>query len=257
MTDLRAVRGNERQHGNACAAAQTCNCLLATERLKRRTMKLITEVLLSNNVRYTPGYPFELTDYDTFSVSTEWDSRRSAVFQHEKDCNCCVTRKCFCIIGAVFLILGAISSAITLGVIYGIPKNQNLFTRQCKTASNSTGFLCDNRLTCIAASALCDGRVDCADGEDESSHYCGNLPYSLPGSLVFTCANKRSWTFIDKVCDQRNDCGDCSDESALRCPVCPGWRCITVFFADCGCIPKRRCKDNVQDCADWSDELSC
>ncbi|XP_063312844.1 low-density lipoprotein receptor class A domain-containing protein 1-like [Pelobates fuscus] len=196
-------------------------------------------------------------DYDTFSVSTDWDSRRSVAFQHEKDFNCCHTRRCLCIAGSVLLVLGTIAGAITLGVIYGIPKNPNTYTRHCKTTMNATGFLCDNRLTCVTASVLCDGKVDCSNGEDESTHYCGNLPNSLPENLVFRCANKRTWTYIDKLCDKRNDCGDCSDESALRCPLCPGWRCNTVFFADCDCIPKTRCHDNIQDCTDWSDELTC
>ncbi|XP_075447887.1 low-density lipoprotein receptor class A domain-containing protein 1-like [Ascaphus truei] len=196
-------------------------------------------------------------DYDTFSVSTEWNSRTSAHSHQEKDCNCCPTRRFFGITGLVLLILGVIAAVTTIGIIYGIPERQNSFTRQCKTASNKIGFLCDDRATCIAASALCDGKVDCVYGEDESSQYCGNLPNSLPENLVFRCTNKRSWTYIDNICNSRNDCGDCSDESALRCPVCSGWRCNTVFFADCDCIPKSRCHDTVQDCTDWSDEVSC
>ncbi|MEE6458609.1 hypothetical protein FKM82_000361 [Ascaphus truei] len=111
-------------------------------------------------------------DYDTFSVSTEWNSRTSAHSHQEKDCNCCPTRRCFGITGLVLLILGVIAAVTTIGIIYGIPERQNSFTRQCKTASNKIGFLCDDRATCIAASALCDGKVDCVYGEDESSQYC-------------------------------------------------------------------------------------
>ncbi|KAM4809381.1 low-density lipoprotein receptor class A domain-containing protein 1-like [Rhinophrynus dorsalis] len=178
-------------------------------------------------------------------------------FDHDRDRDGCITRRCFCITGLVLLTLGAVAAVISVGVIYGIPTNPDSYTRQCKTASNKTGFLCDNRVRCIEASALCDGKMDCASGEDESTQYCGNLPSSLPENLVFKCANKRAWTYIDKLCDSRNDCGDCSDESALKCPVCSGWRCNTVFFADCDCIAKTRCKDNIQDCTDWSDERSC
>uniref|UniRef100_A0A8C5WIJ2 LDLRAD1-like C-terminal domain-containing protein n=1 Tax=Leptobrachium leishanense TaxID=445787 RepID=A0A8C5WIJ2_9ANUR len=196
-------------------------------------------------------------DYDTFTISTEWDSRRSVTFERTKDCHSCPTRRCFCITLSVLLILGAIAGAVSLGAIYGIPQNQNVYTRQCKTSTNSTGFLCDDRQTCISPSALCDRRTDCSNGEDESTQYCGLLPNSLPENLVFRCANRRSWTYIDKLCDKKNDCGDCSDESTLRCPVCPGWRCTTVFYADCGCIPKTRCHDNIQDCVNWSDEVSC
>ncbi|CAO2592847.1 Low-density lipoprotein receptor class A domain-containing protein 1 [Lemmus lemmus] len=70
----------------------------------------------------------------------------------------------------------------------------------------------------------------------------------------------------------RNDCGDCSDESVdilsyasknkhdclvSQCPECSGWRCDTVFFDDCACIPRSHCRNGVQDCADWSDETLC
>ncbi|XP_068117566.1 low-density lipoprotein receptor class A domain-containing protein 1-like [Hyperolius riggenbachi] len=173
------------------------------------------------------------------------------------DCSCCFRRKCFCITVIVLLTLGAISGFITLGVIFGIPQNENEYTRECKTSSGTTGFLCDDRTTCIAASSLCDGQVNCANGEDEAKRYCRNLPNNLPEGLLFRCSNRRMWTYIDRLCDGKNDCGDCSDEQVPRCPPCLGWRCNTVFFADCGCIPKTRCFDNVQDCTDWSDELHC
>uniref|UniRef100_A0A8C4T224 LDLRAD1-like C-terminal domain-containing protein n=1 Tax=Erpetoichthys calabaricus TaxID=27687 RepID=A0A8C4T224_ERPCA len=132
-----------------------------------------------------------------------------------------------------------------------------LYTRTCSLQSNSSGFLCDDRTTCLTASRICDGKVDCHNGEDESKLYCGNLPHSLPSDLVFMCANKISWTYIDNVCDAKNDCGDCSDETTKKCLSCLGWRCNTVFFKDCDCIPKSRCKDTFQDCDDWSDENVC
>ncbi|XP_068941067.1 low-density lipoprotein receptor class A domain-containing protein 1-like isoform X3 [Petaurus breviceps papuanus] len=129
--------------------------------------------------------------------------------------------------------------------------------RQCQTASKQLGFLCDDLTTCLPPSLLCNRQLDCNHGEDESTAYCGQMPSSLPQNLLFQCPNQKSWTYIDKVCDLRNDCGDCSDESDLQCPTCSGWRCNTVFFADCDCIPKERCKDGIQDCADWSDENTC
>ncbi|XP_043540900.1 low-density lipoprotein receptor class A domain-containing protein 1-like, partial [Chiloscyllium plagiosum] len=85
----------------------------------------------------------------------------------------------------------------------------------------------------------------------------GDLPNSLPRYLVFMCDNQKSWTYMDKMCDGRNHCGDCSDESELLCPACTGWKCVTVFFNDCDCIPKSRCRDNFQDCTDMSDEKNC
>ncbi|KAM5331720.1 low-density lipoprotein receptor class A domain-containing protein 1-like isoform 3-T3 [Glossophaga mutica] len=129
--------------------------------------------------------------------------------------------------------------------------------RQCKTASQHLGFLCEDLATCLPPSLLCDGTLDCSRGEDESAAYCGQVPSSLPQNLIFKCPNQKTWTYVDKVCDMKNDCGDCSDESVLQCPKCPGWRCETVFFADCACIPRTRCRNGIQDCADWSDEKLC
>ncbi|XP_069482646.1 low-density lipoprotein receptor class A domain-containing protein 1-like [Ambystoma mexicanum] len=196
-------------------------------------------------------------DRDIYSVSSAGsDSQRSLHSYHGKDARGCSQRRCLLVTGAALLVLGAVAAALALGVIFGIPAKQPM-ARQCRTTSNTSGFLCDDRATCIPAASLCNEKQDCSNGEDESTEYCGKLPASLPSGLVFSCANKRSWTYIDKVCDSRNDCGDCSDESVLLCPSCSGWRCNTVFFADCDCIPKARCRDNIQDCADWSDEVTC
>ncbi|XP_066108839.1 low-density lipoprotein receptor class A domain-containing protein 1-like [Saccopteryx bilineata] len=126
--------------------------------------------------------------------------------------------------------------------------------RQCRTASQHVGFLCEDLTTCLPPSLLCNGKLDCSGGEDESAAYCAQMPSSLPQNLIFKCPNQKTWTYVDKVCDMRNDCGDCADESVLQCPECSGWRCDTVFFADCACIPRTRCKNGIQDCADWSDE---
>uniref|UniRef100_A0A4W3HU04 LDLRAD1-like C-terminal domain-containing protein n=1 Tax=Callorhinchus milii TaxID=7868 RepID=A0A4W3HU04_CALMI len=130
-------------------------------------------------------------------------------------------------------------------------------TRQCKTTSDRNGFLCDDRTTCLMSTQICNGKVDCSNGEDEANLYCDNLPMSLPKNLVFLCSDQKSWTYIDKKCNGKNDCGDCSDESGNICPPCFGWKCTTVFFSDCDCIPKSRCKDHIQDCSDWSDENIC
>ncbi|XP_069075241.1 low-density lipoprotein receptor class A domain-containing protein 1-like [Pleurodeles waltl] len=196
-------------------------------------------------------------DRDIDSIaSTGSDSQRSLYSYHGKDGKGCTCRKGFLITSITLLVLLAVAAVITVGIIFGVPAHQPV-NRQCKTASNKSGFLCDDRTTCLSAASVCNRKLDCSGGEDESNEYCGKLPSSLPSGLVFNCANKRSWTYIDKVCDTRNDCGDCSDESELQCPSCSGWRCNTVFFADCDCIPKTRCGDNIQDCTDWSDEVTC
>ncbi|XP_051653504.1 low-density lipoprotein receptor class A domain-containing protein 1 [Manacus candei] len=85
--------------------------------------------------------------------------------------------------------------------------------RFCTAPSNRTGFLCDDRVTCIPSSWVCDRVSNCRNGEDEQEKLCGDLPHSLPGYLVFLCSNPRSWIYADQRCNGMNDCGDCSDES--------------------------------------------
>ena len=42
----------------------------------------------------------------------------------------------------------------------------------CVTQMNRTGFLCDDRSSCIPASSVCDGVRTCAHGEDEEEALC-------------------------------------------------------------------------------------
>ncbi|KAM5331719.1 low-density lipoprotein receptor class A domain-containing protein 1-like isoform 2-T2 [Glossophaga mutica] len=124
------------------------------------------------------------------------------------------TRQCLWISCMVFLVLGVLAAVIGLGITFGIPgKPANWPYRQCKTASQHLGFLCEDLATCLPPSLLCDGTLDCSRGEDESAAYCGQVPSSLPQNLIFKCPNQKTWTYVDKVCDMKNDCGDCSDES--------------------------------------------
>ncbi|KAM7320968.1 hypothetical protein ACRRTK_020221 [Alexandromys fortis] len=168
------------------------------------------------------------------------------------------TRKCLVASCVALFVLGAVAIVIAVGITFGIPTRSASWTyHQCKTASQQPGFLCEDRTTCLLPSLLCDGKMDCSDGGDESAAYCGQVPNSLPQNLIFKCAGQKTWVYVDRVCDMRNDCGDCSDESVSQCPACSGWRCDTVFFADCACIPRSRCRNGVQDCADWSDEILC
>ncbi|XP_074138364.1 low-density lipoprotein receptor class A domain-containing protein 1-like isoform X2 [Sminthopsis crassicaudata] len=127
------------------------------------------------------------------------------------------TKRCLLVSCVAFLFLGSIAAVLSLSIIFGIPvKPTSPSYRRCQTASKQLGFLCDDLTTCLPPSLLCNRKLDCSHGEDESTVYCG-----------------------------------------LQCPICSGWRCNTVFFADCDCIPKVRCKDGIQDCADWSDENTC
>ncbi|KAM9004437.1 low-density lipoprotein receptor class A domain-containing protein 1 [Sarcophilus harrisii] len=183
-------------------------------------------------------------------------------FESEEDCcspfSCC-TRRGFWISAWTLTLLGSLSLILWLINSFGLPPPPQM-TRACATTSNQTGFLCDDRKTCLPASLLCDRVRACAHGEDEEEALCGNVPHSLPSFLVFRCGDLSSWTFEDQKCNGFNDCGDCSDEgSRAGCPPCgpQWWSCSSTFYEYCGCIPRRLCRDHVQHCSDWSDEYLC
>ncbi|XP_078723869.1 low-density lipoprotein receptor class A domain-containing protein 1 [Lampetra fluviatilis] len=174
----------------------------------------------------------------------------------EGGCQRWCTQRCVCLIFICLLVVAVVAVAVALGVVYGVPKISGV-NRECQTTLNQSGFLCDDRITCISPSKVCNQRSDCTGGADESTQYCSDPANTLPSSIIFLCGDGKTWTYTDKLCDMHNDCGDCSDETASQCPVCGGWRCATVFFQDCDCIPTTRCNDSVQDCVNWSDELLC
>ncbi|XP_069718341.1 low-density lipoprotein receptor class A domain-containing protein 1 [Phaenicophaeus curvirostris] len=167
------------------------------------------------------------------------------------------TWKCICISAVVLLLLAAtVGLAVALGLLSHTPVN-----RFCTAFNNRTGFLCDDSVTCILASQVCDGVSNCRKGEDEQKKLCGDLPNSLPGYLVFRCSNPAHWIYADQRCNRMNDCGDCSDEmgSSAACPPCglEWWSCSPVLYEYCSCIPRRLCRDGIQHCLSWSDEYIC
>jgi hypothetical protein len=79
-------------------------------------------------------------------------------------------------------------------------------------------FQCDDG-RCIAPGQVCDGREDCAGGEDDGPPGPGGIGcYHLDG---FDCGTQTDrWLPPDRVCDCRKDCGNGADE--LGCDVaCP------------------------------------
>ncbi|XP_051553065.1 low-density lipoprotein receptor class A domain-containing protein 1-like isoform X2 [Myxocyprinus asiaticus] len=172
-------------------------------------------------------------------------------------CRCC-TRRAACISG--ILLSCMIFSAVVLVLVFAIPEPPPI-NRDCRTPQNGSGFLCDDRVTCIPPSDLCNGAPNCPSGTDEDKLICNDLPNNLPSNIILRCGNPRFWIFIDKKCNFINDCGDCSDETGIytSCPSCGAewWACIPVLFQYCECIPQSLCRDGRQHCFDWSDEYIC
>nr|XP_054763623.1 uncharacterized protein LOC129270248 [Lytechinus pictus] len=140
------------------------------------------------------------------------------------------------------------------------------------TAVDETDLECgDNEVQCgglffecIDSDYICDGVVDCVDGNDEVCECPYNYEvrrengrcvsrYNLcqGETCTFGCENGR-FTHMDLVCDGFNDCGDRTDERYN----CNG--CASHEF-DCGekCIPQNYVCDEVYDCADRRDEANC
>uniref|UniRef100_A0A915PQD1 EGF-like domain-containing protein n=1 Tax=Setaria digitata TaxID=48799 RepID=A0A915PQD1_9BILA len=73
-------------------------------------------------------------------------------------------------------------------------------------------FKCDDGQECIHAMAKCDGRHDCADGSDESAHWCRNVAFNK-----WPCDNKKTSIGRALICNGAEDCADGSDETHCRC----------------------------------------
>ncbi|XP_069835617.1 low-density lipoprotein receptor class A domain-containing protein 1 [Dendropsophus ebraccatus] len=179
----------------------------------------------------------------------------------EKNACCGCSRRCVCIIGVTLILLMIIAAAIVCAVLLAIPA-RTPESRYCVTSDNHTGFLCDDRITCLLPSQVCNSASDCGNGEDEVTSLCSNLPNNLPGYLIFRCGNPQIWIYSNLKCNGINNCGDCSDESEslASCSICgtsSWWTCTPVLYQYCYCIPTSLCRNGVQNCVNWSDEYQC
>ncbi|XP_075040130.1 low-density lipoprotein receptor class A domain-containing protein 1 [Mixophyes fleayi] len=193
--------------------------------------------------------------------TTSFGSTVTMLSREEKDMCCGCTRRCVCTIAVILIVLMIVAAAIACTAVLALPA-KSPESRYCLTSNNYTGFLCDDRITCLLPSQVCNSASDCGNGEDESTSLCDNLPNNLPGYLIFRCGNPQFWIYSNLKCNGINNCGDCSDESQTlaSCSICGSqswWSCTPVIYQYCNCVPRSLCQNGVQDCVNWSDEYTC
>ncbi|CAG0922608.1 unnamed protein product [Notodromas monacha] len=123
-----------------------------------------------------------------------------------------------------------------------------------KEACNSTlVFKCPDG-NCISSRWVCDGRKDCANGEDEKRSLC---PERECGPDFYRCSDGSGCVPQKFVCDDMRDCANGEDE--LGCASSK--RCADEDFACADgeglCVPKLWLCDGKRDCRDGSDEMDC
>ncbi|XP_043487916.1 vitellogenin receptor isoform X1 [Polistes fuscatus] len=126
--------------------------------------------------------------------------------------------------------------------------------RTCHKVINSSctfdEFRCSEHNICIKATQVCDGKVDCPTGEDESRN-CFST--NLCNNNQFVCRNGECVSHTSR-CNSRYDCKDRSDEENCTLITCGS----DLFQCHEGsCISKSQVCNGKYDCPDYSDELNC
>ncbi|XP_058031153.1 low-density lipoprotein receptor class A domain-containing protein 1 isoform X2 [Ahaetulla prasina] len=131
-------------------------------------------------------YPQNIDTDSLGSTKSHLTDKKGATHDQPDCCRKCFswtlcTRRCICVSAISLIIVGIIIAIIALTVTVGIPPLTPV-NRLCVTTSKQTGFLCDNRETCISASEVCDTRQNCANGEDEQEALCSKSLMLCPSS---------------------------------------------------------------------------
>lgn len=118
----------------------------------------------------------------------------------------------------------------------------------------NVSFVCDSGHILDNLSAVCDGRVDCHDGSDETSLICSRTvcPINHIKCYYGACINR------SEKCDGIRNCADGSDErncgrNSNSCGE-NEFYCANTFMPMTQCIPMKYLCDEVRHCVDGSDE---
>ncbi|XP_063596717.1 sortilin-related receptor-like [Penaeus indicus] len=104
---------------------------------------------------------------------------------------------------------------------------------------------------CVSQDSVCDGTVDCINGDDETPEACEKR---VCGEGRFQCSSG-ACVSRRKVCDGEVDCPDGSDEFCRNFTHCPAPR--SHYCSSGECIGLRQICNGDLDCLSGEDELSC